>query len=69
MLVLSRQTDESIIIGENIVLTVLSIRGDRVRLGITAPTEIPVHRKEIYDSLKLEVKGGDVPSLPGKKGT
>lgn len=54
MLVLSRQRDESIIIGDNIVLTVVDIRGDKVRLGIDAPKEIPVHRQEVYDAIQRE---------------
>jgi carbon storage regulator len=54
MLVLSRQRDESIIIGDNVQITVVDIRGDKVRLGIIAPTEIPVHRKEVYDAIQRE---------------
>ena len=54
MLVLSRKRDESIIIGENIVLTIVDIRGDKVRLGIQAPSTVPVHRKEVHDSLQRE---------------
>ena len=54
MLVLSRQRDESIIIGDNIVVTIVDIRGDKVRLGIDAPTEIPVHRQEIYEAIQRE---------------
>ncbi len=54
MLVLSRQRDESIIIGDNIVVTVVDIRGDKVRLGIQAPTEIPVHRQEVYEAIQRE---------------
>ena len=54
MLVLSRQRNESIIIGDNIVLTVVDIRGDKVRLGIDAPKEIPVHRQEVYDAIHEE---------------
>ena len=54
MLVLSRQRDESIIIGDNIVITVVDIRGDKVRLGIDAPKEIPVHRQEVYDAIQRE---------------
>lgn len=54
MLVLSRHRDESIMIGENIVITVVDIRGDKVRLGIEAPQEIPVHRQEVYDAIKRE---------------
>lgn len=54
MLVLSRQRDESIMIGDNIQITVVDIRGDKVRLGIIAPTEVPVHRKEVYDAIQRE---------------
>jgi carbon storage regulator len=54
MLVLSRHRDESIIIGDNIVVTVVDIRGDKVRLGIDAPSEIPVHRREVYEAIQRE---------------
>ena len=54
MLVLSRHRDESIIINDNIVVTIVDIRGDKVRLGIQAPTNIPVHRQEIYDAIQRE---------------
>lgn len=54
MLVLSRQRDESIIIGDNIVITVVDIRGDKVRLGIVAPREVPVHRREVYEAIQRE---------------
>ena len=54
MLVLSRQRDESIMIGENVVVTVVDIRGDKVRLGIDAPGEIPVHRQEVYEAIQRE---------------
>jgi len=56
MLVLSRQRDESIIIGDNIVVTVVDIRGDKVRLGIQAPPEITVHRREVYEAIQREKK-------------
>ena len=54
MLVLSRQRDESIIIGDNVVITVVDVRGDKVRLGIDAPVEIPVHRREVYEAIQRE---------------
>jgi carbon storage regulator len=54
MLVLSRQRDESIIIGDNVVVTIVDIRGDKVRLGIDAPSEIPVHRREVYEAIRRE---------------
>lgn len=54
MLVLSRQLDESIMIGDDIVITVVDIRGDKVRLGIAAPTKIPVHRQEVYELIQRE---------------
>ncbi len=54
MLVLSRRRDESIIIGDEIVITIVDIRGDKVRLGIEAPKEIPVHRQEVYEAIQRE---------------
>lgn len=59
MLVLSRQRDESIIIGDNIVITIVDIRGDKVRLGIQAPTEVPVHRQEIWEAIKRQNADAD----------
>lgn len=72
MLVLSRQRDESIIIGDNIVITIVDIRGDKVRLGIEAPTEIPVHRQEVYELIQREnaQRRNSDPSASGQpKGT
>ena len=54
MLVLSRQRDETIMIGDEVEVTIVDIRGDKVRLGITAPRTIQVHRKEVYDAIKRE---------------
>ena len=54
MLVLSRQRDESIIIADNIKITIVDIRGDKVRLGIDAPKDIPVHRQEVFDAIQRE---------------
>jgi carbon storage regulator len=54
MLVLSRQRDETIMIGDAIEITVVDVRGDKVRLGITAPTSVAVHRKEVYEAIQRE---------------
>jgi carbon storage regulator len=54
MLVLSRKRDESIMIGDEVEITIVDVRGDKVRLGITAPKHIPVHRREIYDAIQRE---------------
>ena len=54
MLVLSRQRDESIVIGDNIVITIVDVRGDKVRLGIEAPIEVSVHRREVYEAIQRE---------------
>jgi len=65
MLVLSRQRDETIMIGDDIELTVVDIRGDKVRLGIKAPSHVAVHRKEIYDAIKRENEQAARLSGPG----
>ena len=52
MLVLSRKKNESIVIANDITIVVVEIRGDKVRLGIEAPKEVPVHRREVYDAIK-----------------
>lgn len=54
MLVLSRKKNESIVIDENIVITVVEVRGEKVRLGIEAPREIPIHRSEIHNAIRSE---------------
>lgn len=54
MLVLSRQKDESIMVGDNVEITIVDVRGDKVRLGITAPKDIPVHRREVYEAIQRE---------------
>lgn len=54
MLVLSRQKNESIMIGEGVTIVVVDIRGDKVRLGIEAPKETSVHRREVYDAIRRQ---------------
>jgi carbon storage regulator len=54
MLVLSRKKYEAIVIRDDIVITVVEIRGDQVRLGIEAPKDVPVHRQEVYEAIKRE---------------
>ena len=66
MLVLQRQRDESIMIGDNVEISIIDVRGDKVRLGITAPPEIPVHRKEVYEAIKREGGGGYRPGRHNK---
>ena len=81
MLVLSRQRDETIMIGDEIEITVVDVRGDKVRLGISAPPRIAVHRKEVYEAIRSEnerasqmtgeaLGGGQVvtPVRPGRRG-
>src|SRR5436309_3112608 len=70
MLVLARQRDQTIVIGENIEVTVVDVRGDKVRLGINAPKSVSVHRKEVFDAIRREnqsaaqMRPDDIPSGP-----
>lgn len=70
MLVLSRKKNESIVINNDITIVVVEIRGDKVRLGVEAPKEVPVHRREVYDAIKRNemLKQGESngPSAPGE---
>ncbi|MBW3543845.1 MAG: carbon storage regulator CsrA [Planctomycetes bacterium] len=64
MLVLSRKKDESVILGDNITVTVIEIRGDKVRLGFDHPREMSVHRKEIHDAILAESAADAPPVTP-----
>ena len=70
MLVLSRRANESIVIGDDIVVTVLDVRGDQVRIGISAPRHLAVHREEVYAQIQREnevaadVSAADLDLLP-----
>ena len=73
MLILSRRTDESIVIGDEVTITILSVKGKQVRIGITAPPDVSVHREEIYQRIQSgdEVNDGeakDVASPVGEPG-
>ena len=59
MLVLSRKKNESIVINDDITIVVVEIRGDKVRLGVEAPKEVPVHRREVYDAIKRSEQAKD----------
>ncbi|MDO8486636.1 MAG: carbon storage regulator CsrA [Candidatus Staskawiczbacteria bacterium] len=61
MLVLSRKVNETIIINDNIVIVVVDIRGDKVRLGIDAPKDVPVHRQEVYEAMRRDELKYSVP--------
>ena len=70
MLVLSRQRDQTVMIGDEIEVTIVDVRGDRVRLGFKAPAEVPVHRKEVYDAIRRENERaaafrGEIGRMPG----
>ncbi len=70
MLVLSRKKNESIVINNDITIVVVEIRGDKVRLGVEAPKEVPVHRREVYDAIKrneqLTAEGGSADATGDK---
>lgn len=71
MLILTRRTGETVMIGNEVTLTVLGVKGNQVRIGINAPKSVPVHREEIYERIKRELQGdvnGNVqPDDPTKK--
>jgi len=64
MLVLSRKKNESIVINNDITVTVVEIRGDKVRLGIVAPKEVPVHRQEVFDAIHGGKETGETAADP-----
>ena len=63
MLILTRRVGESLMIGDEINVTVLGIRGNQVRIGVNAPKEVAVHREEIYERIKQEQTGADAAPL------
>jgi carbon storage regulator len=69
MLVLSRKKNESIVINNDITIVVVEIRGDKVRLGVEAPKEVPVHRREVYDAIHRAGGSGGANGTPGSAGS
>lgn len=65
MLVLTRKKNESIMLGDDVILSVISISGDKVRLGVEAPRQVAVHRGEVYEAIKAKLAEGQ-PMTPGK---
>lgn len=64
MIVMSRRQDEQIVIGDNIFITIVDIRGDKVRLAIDTPSEVPVWREEVYRAIQRNRRVGDTPDSP-----
>lgn len=69
MLVLSRKKNESIVINNDITIVVVEIRGDKVRLGVEAPKEVPVHRREVYDAIHRAASGGSTNGAAADRAT
>ena len=69
MLVLSRKKNESIVINDDITIVVVEIRGDKVRLGIEAPKEVPVHRREVFDAIRRNEAAADIKATEKEIGT
>lgn len=62
MLILTRRVGETLMIGDEVTVTVLGVKGNQIRLGVNAPREVAVHREEIYDKIKREQEGSDANS-------
>ena len=67
MLILTRRVGETVMIGNEVTVTVLGVKGNQVRIGVNAPRDVAVHREEIYERIKREEQEGDSPR-PGKSG-
>ena len=67
MLILTRRVGETLMIGDQVTVTVLGVKGNQVRIGINAPKDLAVHREEIYQRIRKEQEGGNASSAPAKE--
>lgn len=67
MLILTRRVGETLMIGDDVTVTVLGVKGNQVRIGVNAPKDIPVHREEIYERIKREQESGKSTAEPGNE--
>ena len=67
MLILTRRVGETLMIGDQVTVTVLGVKGNQVRIGINAPKDLAVHREEIYQRIRKEQEGANAPPAPSKE--